>query len=176
VLIWLAYLVINFLPIRIFLIKLQKILLMGSQLEKLHTWFSELTPYNSPVLQLNKGGKIMTKDPRQLFNDFTQGLEKLGKTNGAHVGAFMNLLGTTYAPGAIDIKTKELISVAIGVYNRCEYCIVYHTYKALEAGATREEILETAMVCVAFAGGPAMAYSVTLLMDSIDVFEGDFRK
>ncbi|MCG8502710.1 MAG: carboxymuconolactone decarboxylase family protein [Firmicutes bacterium] len=117
----------------------------------------------------------MAKSPRELLNGFMGGLQDLGKTNEAHVNAFMNLLGKSYEPGAIDVKTKELISVAIGVYNRCEYCIVFHAYKALEAGASREEIIEAAMVAVAFGGGPAMAYSVTLLKDSIDEFEGDFK-
>jgi len=87
----------------------------------------------------------------------------------------MGLLGATFADGAVTIKTKELISVGIAAYNRCEYCIVYHVYKALEAGATREEILEAAMVAVGFGGGPSMAYSVTLLKESIDEFENDFK-
>lgn len=117
----------------------------------------------------------MSKDPRKMLNEFMGGLEDLGKTNEGHLNAFMNLLGTAYEPGALDLKTKELMSVAIGIYNRCEYCIVFHAYKALEAGATREEIIEAAMVSVAFGGGPAMAYSVTLLKNSIDEFEGDFK-
>ncbi|GMQ57600.1 carboxymuconolactone decarboxylase family protein [Vallitalea sediminicola] len=117
----------------------------------------------------------MAKDPREMLNDFMSGLENLGKTNEAHMGSFMNLLGTAYEPGALDVKTKELMSVAIGAYNRCEYCIVFHVYKSLEAGATREEILEAAMVAVAFGGGPSMAYTVTLLKKSIDTFEGDFK-
>ncbi|WP_317312144.1 carboxymuconolactone decarboxylase family protein [Clostridium thermobutyricum] len=117
----------------------------------------------------------MKKDVRAILNDFMNGLNDLGETNGESVNAFMNLLGTNYTDGAISTKTKELISVAIAVYNRCEYCIVFHTYKALEAGATREEILEAAMVSVAFGGGPTMAYSVTLLKDSLDEFEKDFK-
>lgn len=117
----------------------------------------------------------MKKDPRQMLNDFMGGLEGLGQTNSEHIGAFMNLLGTTYAPGSLETKTKELISVAIAAYNRCEYCIVFHVYKALEAGATRAEIMEAAMVAVAFGGGPSMAYSVTLLKDSLDEFEKDFK-
>lgn len=117
----------------------------------------------------------MKKDVRAMLSDFMNGLNDLGETNGESVNAFMNLLGTNYAEGAISTKNKELISVAIAVYNRCEYCIVFHTYKALEAGATREEILESAMVSVAFGGGPTMAYSVTLLKDSLDEFEKDFK-
>jgi len=117
----------------------------------------------------------MTKNPREILNAFMGGLQDLGQTNGEQVNAFMALLGASYKPGNLDTKSKELISVAIGVYNRCEYCIVFHVYKALESGATREEILEAAMVAVAFGGGPAMAYSATLLKDSIDEFEKDFK-
>ncbi|MCJ8013610.1 carboxymuconolactone decarboxylase family protein [Paenibacillus sp. KQZ6P-2] len=117
----------------------------------------------------------MKKDVRQMLNDFTGGLQELSGTNPESVNAFMNLLGTNYADGALDTKTKELISVGIAAYNRCEYCIVFHVYKALEAGATRAQIIEAAMVAVAFGGGPSMAYSVTLLKDSIDEFEKDFK-
>jgi len=117
----------------------------------------------------------MKKNPRELLDAFMGGLQDLGQTNKEHVNAFMGLLGAAYKPGAMDTKTKELISVSIGVFSRCEYCIVFHTYKALEAGANREEIIEAAMVAVAFGGGPSMAYSVTLLKDSIDEFEKDFK-
>lgn len=116
----------------------------------------------------------MAKNPRELLNDFMGGLQEVGQTNGEQVNAFMNLLGAAYTPGALDVKTKELMSVAIGAYNRCEYCIVFHVYKALEAGATRDEIMEAAMVAVAFGGGPSMAYSATLLKQAIDEFEKDF--
>ena len=122
-----------------------------------------------------KGEIEMKKDPRQMLNDFMQGLNSVGETNGENVQAFMNLLGATYSEGKLTTKTKELISVAIAAYNRCEYCIVFHVYKALEAGANREEIMEAAMVAVAFGGGPSMAYSTTLLKDSIDEFEKDFK-
>lgn len=117
----------------------------------------------------------MSKNVREILNDFVGGLGTLGETNGAMVEAFMNLLGAAYEPKTLDLKTKELISVAIGCYNRCEYCIVYHSYKAFEAGATKEEILEAAMVSVAFGGGPSMAYSVTLLKECIAEFENDFK-
>jgi len=117
----------------------------------------------------------MSKNVREILNDFVGGLGALGETNGSMVEAFMNLLGAAYEPKAMDLKTKELISVAIGCYNRCEYCIVYHSYKAFEAGATKEEILEAAMVSVAFGGGPSMAYSVTLLKECIEEFENDFK-
>lgn len=118
----------------------------------------------------------MSKDPRTMLNDFMNGMQIVAQGNGEQVNAFMNLLGAAYKPNTVDTKTKELISVGIAAYNRCEYCIVFHVYKALEAGATPEEIMEAAMVSVAFGGGPSMAYSVTLLKDSIEEFRKDFNK
>lgn len=117
----------------------------------------------------------MAYNVREMLNGFVNGLGSLAETNPEHVGAFMGLLGAAYEPKALDLKTKELISVSIGCYNRCEYCIVYHSYKAFEAGATKEEIIEAAMVSVAFGGGPSMAYSVTLLQACIAEFENEFK-
>lgn len=117
----------------------------------------------------------MAYNVREMLNDFVCGLGKMGETNPEQVGAFMGLLGATYEPKCLDLKTKELISVAIGCYNRCEYCIVYHSYKAFEAGATKEEINEAALVSVAFGGGPSIAYTVTLLQACIDEFENEFK-
>jgi AhpD family alkylhydroperoxidase len=119
--------------------------------------------------------RLAMADVRKQLNDFIGGLETVGQTNGEAVGAFMGLLGAAYEPKTIDLKTKELMSIALGVYIKCEYCIVYHTYKAFEAGASKEEIMEAAMVSVAFGGGPAMAYTVTLLKECIDEFASDFE-
>lgn len=119
---------------------------------------------------------MATRDPKQILDEFTGGLQEFGKKAPKQTNVFMNLLGECYKEGAISTKTKELISVAIGTYNRCEYCIVFHVYKALEAGATREEIIEAAMVAVAFGGGPSMAYAVSLVKDSIEAFAPQFKK
>lgn len=118
----------------------------------------------------------MAKNPREMLNQFLGGLQEIGTSNPEHMNAFMGLLGASYKEGALSVKTKELMSIAIGIYNRCDYCIVFHVFKAFEAGATREEMMEAAMVAVAFGGGPSMAYSVSLLKESIDEFEQDFKK
>lgn len=117
----------------------------------------------------------MKYDVRQMLNQFTEGLSAVGKTHHAEVGAFLNLLNKTYATGALDTKTKEIISIAVSVFSRCEYCIVYHVDNALKAGASKEEIMESAMVAVAFGGGPSMAYTVTLLEQSVTEFSKDYQ-
>ncbi|MEY8000034.1 carboxymuconolactone decarboxylase family protein [Clostridium sp. Mt-5] len=116
------------------------------------------------------------ENPREILKDSSEGFVEFNKSNGEQMKVFSDLMGTLFKDGTLDVKTKELISVAIGIYNRCKYCIVGHSYKALRSGASPEEIMEAAMVAVAFGGGPSMAYSVTLLRKSLEEFKSDFNK
>jgi len=53
---------------------------------------------------------------------------------------------------------KELISLGISITIRCEGCIACHVQAALQAGATKEEIIETIGVAVVMGGGPSLVY------------------
>ena len=63
----------------------------------------------------------------------------------------------------LDAKTPELIAVAIAVTTRCDGCIGVHTDRAINAGATREEVAEALGVAVALNAGAALAYSARVL-------------
>lgn len=76
----------------------------------------------------------------------------------ATASAFKALHATSLAPGALDLKTKELIALACGVSRLCEGCIVHHTKAAKAAGATLEEVQDMLDVCVLMGGGPATVY------------------
>ncbi|GAB4546828.1 MAG: carboxymuconolactone decarboxylase family protein [Phycisphaerales bacterium] len=76
---------------------------------------------------------------------------------------FGALFGKVMAPGALDVKQKELIALGIGMALRCEHCIYAHAEKCVKAGATREEILEVAGVVVMMQGGPGYVYTPVLL-------------
>jgi len=78
--------------------------------------------------------------------------------------------------GAIDLKTKHLIVLAISLYSRCEYCIVEHVQLALEAGASREELAETAFLAGLMGGGPTVACCASILRGAIDTFAPDYGK
>jgi len=118
----------------------------------------------------------VAKNPREILNDLSGGLEALGKADSQRLQAFAAFRQAVKKPGALDLKTKELIGLAIGLYIHCEYCIVRHTNEALKAGATREELIETAFVTCLMGGGPVVAYSATLLQDAINTFAPDFGK
>ena len=67
------------------------------------------------------------------------------------------------APGAIDPKTKELVALAVGVTQRCDGCIGYHSRSLVELGATRDEVAELLGMCVYMGGGPALMYAADAL-------------
>lgn len=67
------------------------------------------------------------------------------------------------AEGAIPVKYKELIAVAVTVTTQCPYCIAIHAANARKAGATDTELTEAAMVAAALRAGAAVTHSTHLL-------------
>ncbi len=77
--------------------------------------------------------------------------------------SFNSLSRHASGAGVLDSKTKELIALAIAVASHCEDCLIFHTQTALQAGATREEIMETLGVALVMGGGPALMYATHVL-------------
>ncbi|MGI6730686.1 MAG: carboxymuconolactone decarboxylase family protein [Anaerovoracaceae bacterium] len=116
------------------------------------------------------------KDPKELLNSYLDGARNLNAAAPMQTKGFYSLLNACGSNGALSEKFKELIGVAIGSYNRCEYCIVYHVYQSFKLGATREEVLEAALTAAIYGGGPTLAYISTLVQDSIEAFAPEFGK
>ncbi len=53
-----------------------------------------------------------------------------------------NLDTNTYAEGALDVKTKELLGLVASMVLRCDDCIKYHLGKSHELRVTTEEMYE----------------------------------
>jgi len=68
-----------------------------------------------------------------------------------------------YQPGAIPAKYKELMAVAVALTTQCPYCIAIHSKKAKQAGATEQEIAETALVAAAIRAGGAITHATHAL-------------
>lgn len=97
-------------------------------------------------------------------------MKKLSKEIPDTMQGFMNLHKAASADGELNTKTKELIALAIAITVRCNGCIAFHVHDALEAGASRKEILETVAVAVLMGGGPSVVYG-TEAMDALNQFE-----
>ncbi|MEM9749526.1 MAG: carboxymuconolactone decarboxylase family protein, partial [Pseudomonadota bacterium] len=97
----------------------------------------------------------MAKDWQEILRSVNQNTGALGKAAPDAMKAFAGLAGAATKDGALDKKTKELMAVAISICIRCDGCIAYHTYSAIKAGASREEMVETIALAVEMGGGPS---------------------
>jgi AhpD family alkylhydroperoxidase len=71
---------------------------------------------------------------------------------------YVALSAAAMKPGAIDVKTKELIAIGIAISLRCDGCIAAHARALSKAGASREEVAEAIGVTIMLNGGPGTVY------------------
>ena len=114
------------------------------------------------------------KDYPKRYDHMQKLIGKLASENPGVMGAFQQLHRSGVAEGALDVRTKELIALAIAITVRCDGCIAYHVHDALKAGATKEEITETVGVAVLMGGGPSVMYGAEAL-DAVEQFLGSSR-
>jgi AhpD family alkylhydroperoxidase len=62
------------------------------------------------------------------------------------------------ADGAIPVKYKELMALAVAFTTQCPYCIHIHAGKARTAGASDAEISEVVVVAAALRAGAAVTH------------------
>lgn len=107
-------------------------------------------------------------------DEFLQGWEsRMGRAKAAAPDvprAFGGMFAALMKEGALSAREKELIALGMAMAQRCEPCLLLHTRKALQAGATREQILETAGVAVMMLGGPGYTLLPTIV-EAVDAAE-----
>lgn len=67
------------------------------------------------------------------------------------------------ADGAIPVKYKELMALAVAFTTQCPYCIEIHSKKARLAGANDAEISEVVLVAAALRAGAAVTHGTHAL-------------
>jgi AhpD family alkylhydroperoxidase len=79
----------------------------------------------------------------QEFNDYRAKMNEviLGKNNKV-INRLFNLDTNTYADGAINTRTKEMLGLVASMVLRCDDCIKYHLGKCHDEGINTEEIYE----------------------------------
>jgi AhpD family alkylhydroperoxidase len=92
-------------------------------------------------------------------------LKKMNTLAPAVMKAFWAFDKAAVAAGAIPVKYKELIAVAVAVTTQCPYCIEIHTANARKAGATDVELTEATMVAAALRAGGAVTHATHTLSD-----------
>jgi AhpD family alkylhydroperoxidase len=98
----------------------------------------------------------------ELVSEANRRFVELRRERPDEIGAFGEYLKRARKVGALSAKVKELMNLAIALATHCTPCVVRHTKMSLEQGATRDEILETALVAIGMGGG--LAYTQTVYM------------
>jgi len=81
---------------------------------------------------------------------------------------FFALDNKAYINGALPAKTKELMGLSSSMVLRCNDCIFYHIDRAIQEGATREELMETFNVALIVGGSiiiPHLRYAFEVMND-----------
>ena len=95
-----------------------------------------------------------------------QNLKKLKKMSQLAPEAWKGFLAldeAAFKDGAIPLKYKELIAVAVAVTTQCPYCIEIHGDRAKKAGASEAELAEATLVAAALRAGGAVTHATHLL-------------
>jgi len=100
--------------------------------------------------------------PEELVREANRRFAELRRERPDEIQAFGEYLKHARKAGAVSAKVKELMNLAIALATHCTPCVVRHTKMSLEQGATRDEIVETALVAVGMGGG--LAYTQTVYM------------
>jgi AhpD family alkylhydroperoxidase len=88
---------------------------------------------------------------------------KLGELAPDVFKKFLAFDEAAYKDGAIPVKYKELMAVAVALTTQCPYCIEIHSKKAKKAGATEEELAETTLLAAALRAGGAVTHGLHTL-------------
>jgi AhpD family alkylhydroperoxidase len=113
--------------------------------------------------------KELAADMNKYYDQFMDLLKIAGEAEPGYAKALMEFVKQAEKPGALSTKIKELMSIALGVTAHCQYCIAFHTKNAIKEGATRQEILEAALVAGLMGGGPAVAF-MRYVIDACEQF------
>ena len=105
----------------------------------------------------------MSQSFPDLIDDLNAAIGKLRAGAPEPMRGFSQLAREALKPGALDVKTKELIAIGIAIATRCDGCVGFHVKAAIKAGASREEVLETLSMAIYMGAGPSMIYAAETL-------------
>jgi AhpD family alkylhydroperoxidase len=108
-------------------------------------------------------------EPDKKMEEVGRVMQAIGNDDKNYMNSFMGFMQNTMANGSLQVKEKELIALALSIAARCEWCIAYHTKAAIDAGATKKELMETGYIAVLMYGSQAMM-ELNNLLDAIEKF------
>ena len=112
----------------------------------------EITLYIRETLSKEVSTVETEESQLELYNSLIRFREKRSQMLPGMTVAVDALRDVVYKDGALSRKVKRLIALAVAIDIGRMSCIVGQTKQAVEAGATKEEILEAASVLLTIRG------------------------
>ena len=115
----------------------------------------------------------MSADAKTFYGQWPARMSRAKSAAPDAAKGFGTLFQSVMKEGALSVREKELIALGMGLALRCDPCVMSHVQKALHAGASREQVLETAAVAVMMQGGPGYTYlpKVVEALDALETLE-----
>ena len=73
---------------------------------------------------------------------------------------FLSYFSAVFAEGALSVREKALIGLAVSHAVQCPYCIDAYSTASLEAGSNMEQMTEAIHVACAIRGGASLVHGV----------------
>jgi 4-carboxymuconolactone decarboxylase len=90
------------------------------------------------------------------FGDIAEGNDELARK-------FFDYYGSVFADGALSVREKALIALAVSHAVQCPYCIDAYSSECLKQGADLEEMTEAVHVSTAIRGGASLVHGLQML-------------
>ena len=90
------------------------------------------------------------------FGDIAEGNDELARK-------FFDYYGAVFADGALTVREKALIALAVAHAVQCPYCIDAYSSECLKQGADLEEMTESVHVSTAIRGGASLVHGLQML-------------
>ncbi|UBF25217.1 arsenosugar biosynthesis-associated peroxidase-like protein [Kovacikia minuta CCNUW1] len=76
---------------------------------------------------------------------------------------FFAYYGAVFAEGALSVREKALIALAVSHTVQCPYCIDAYSKECLQQGADLEQMTEAVHVATAIRGGASLVHGLQML-------------
>jgi AhpD family alkylhydroperoxidase len=99
-----------------------------------------------------RGAKAVLEELREPGRDLRSKIPEV-------YSSFASLDHAVMTEGALSVKTKQLVALAISVVRECDGCVASHARDAFRAGATEDEVAEVLGVTIQMSGGPGLTWA-----------------
>ena len=90
------------------------------------------------------------------FGEIREGNEDLARK-------FFEYYGSVFADGALTVREKALIALAVSHAVQCPYCIDAYSTECLKQGSDIEEMTEAVHVATAIRGGASLVHGLQMM-------------